>query len=508
MYRFVMTTKYSTKFEHIIRASDLIKPDSLKISEASQKELQNYVPYVDYSKSQDLLGMAFDVALVNVFNLNGDGICSKGAIKMAPTLTHKPINIEHDRSTIIGHILEGSFSDVDFKKRLYPEDVENTMIPFNITLGGVLYKIVAKGLAEILKDIQEGIETDFMIASSWEVGFDSFFAAIGSNRLDQCRIVKDQEEVAKLSQYMKGSGGKGVLPNGEIINRLIDPDGTIVFLGAGLTKYPAASVGPVYVFDYSSLEGEPVAAQEKAISHLKEDDVSSMRTETIDMDKQEIIDTIKEAVASAGVSQEALASTTSKIADAIVESNKVFVAEKEAAIAEAAKAGLKIKEQDEKIASLEQKIAETAATLKKANEKLQKVEEEAIATAAKEKFNERMAAIDSKFALNDADREIICKQVQAVASEEAFAELMKSFEVLMASKLKETIAANEIEASKKLELAVAEELKKRGIKDPLDEAKTENKEILNNSAEASKNNVSLREKFSQALDRKKIKVTI
>lgn len=503
-----MTTKYSTIFEHVIRASDLIKPDLLNISEASQKELQDYVPYVDYSKSQDLLGMAFDVALVNVFNLNGDGICSKGAIKMAPTLTHKPINIEHDRSTIVGHILEGSFSDVDFKKRLYPSDVEDTLIPFNITLGGVLYKVVAKGLAEILKDIQEGKETDFMIASSWEVGFDSFFAAIGSNRLDQCRIITDQAEVEKLAPYMKGSGGKGVLPNGEIINRLIDPNGTIVFLGAGLTKYPAASVGPVHVFDYSELKDEPVAAQEKAISHLKEDDVSSMRTETIDMDKQEIIDTIKEAVASAGVSQEALASTTSKIADAIVESNKVFVAEKEAAIAEAAKAGLKVKEQDEKIASLEQKIAETVATLEKANEKLQKIEEEGLALAAKEKFNERMSALDEKFALTDADREIISKQVQAVASDEAFAELVKSFEVIMAPKLKETIAASEVEVAKKLEVAVAEELKKRGIKDPLEEAKTEKTELPNNSVEASKTNVSLREKFSQALDRKKIKVTI
>ena len=233
-----------------------------------------------------------------------------------------------------------------------------------------------------------------------------------------------------------------------------------------------------------------------------------MRTETIDMDKQEIIDTIKEAVASAGVSQEALASTTSKIADAIVESNKVFVAEKEAAIAEAKEAGLKVKEQDEKITTLEQKIAETVATLEKANEKLQKIEEEGLALAAKEKFNERMAAIDAKFSLTDADREIIAKQVQAVASDDAFAELVRNFEVIMAPKLKETIAAVETEAAKKLEVAVAEELKKRGIKDPLEAPKTEEGEIPNNSIEASKNNVSLREKFSQALDRKKIKVTI
>lgn len=102
-------TKYTARFDHIIKASDFVKANTLSISEASQKELKRFVPFIDYSKSQDLMGMAFDVALVNVFNLNGDGICSEGAIKMRPSLTHKPINIEHNRDIIIGHILEGGF---------------------------------------------------------------------------------------------------------------------------------------------------------------------------------------------------------------------------------------------------------------------------------------------------------------------------------------------------------------------------------------------------------------
>lgn len=509
MYHHCMTTKYTARFDHIIKASDIIRGNKLNISEASVGQLKQWLPIgVDFSRNEDLLGLAFDVALVNVFNANGDGISSEGAVKMRPTLSYKPINIEHDRSVVIGNIIEGNFSDVDFKKFLSAEDVIGKTIPFNITLGGVLYKVVAKELGELLLDIQSGKMTDFTVASSWEVGFDSYFAAIGSKFLSECKIVTDAKDVEELSQYMKCFGGKGTLPTGEPINRLIDPNGTIVFLGAGLTKYPAASVGPVYVFDYSDVikENSP-----QAVSHFNKDDVLSLRTGK-NMDREEIIKMLKEVAASASDSkeiQESFASVTSKIADAIIESNKTFVAEKEEAVKKVQEQEAKAKEQEVKISDLEKKIGETNTALEAASAKLQKIEDEAKAVAEKEKFNERMSALDSEFQLEDADRKIIAKKVSSVESDEEFAELKKELGVLMAGKSKARIQEVKAAEEKKMKESLAEELKKRGIADPLDDKAPEKKDNTpNNSATASETTPSIREKFSKALDKKQIKVTI
>lgn len=503
--------KYTAKFEHIITASDLKKSCNLKISKASQNELSKHVPFIDYSKSADLLGLAFDVALVNVFNKNGDGINSKGAIKMKSSLTHKPINIEHNRDVIVGHILEGKFTDTEFKKELYEEDVVNTTSPFNITLGGVLYKIVAKDLSEILLDIQNGRETDFVIASSWEVGFDSFSAAIGNEYLDQCEIVTDEKEIENLSQYMKAFGGKGYLNDGRKINRLIDSEGELVFLGAGLTKYPAANVGPVYAYN----DIENTKEENESISHFDKNDVIYLKSEETFMKKEEVIQLIEEAVASSDSSklftEESVANTTAKIADAIIESNKKFIEQKEEAEAKVKEAEEKSLKQEKQISSLEEKIQETSAALEKAMQKITDFEEKEKEALAKEQFNSRMSKIDEKFELSDKDREVIASQISSISSEEDFLSFEGNLEILMNQKLKSVIKEQKDLADNKLKEAVAEELKNRGLVDPMEEKSEEVKKdtaLPNNSAEASQKNLSIKEKFLNAFNKENIKVTI
>jgi len=506
-----MKTKYSTVFKHVMKAKDIVDPNAIHVSEATEKKLSSFVPYVDYHSNADLIGIAFDVAVANMFNANGDGVDSEGAWRIMRTVSGKPINVEHDRKSIIGHIMDGSFTDMTWKKWLYYDDIKDTKEIFNITLGGVLYKVVAKSIGEALLEIQKGVETDFEIAASWEVGFDSFFAAVGDdNLLKNCEILRSEEEIAKVSKYMKCFGGKGVLPNGKKVFRLIDSEGTVVFLGAGLTKYPAAKVGPVYIRDED--DSSP-AKEDKSISHFNKDDVSSLRTDDKIMNKEQIMELIKEVVASnkdSGELSESLAGATSKIADAIVESNKSYVAERNQAKEDAEKAIAIAKEKEEKVEALEKKIEETSTALAEANKKLEKIEQEAKAAELKEKFNERMTALDEKFELSDEDREILASQVSAVESDEDFEKFSKSLEVLMSSKLKEKIEEAKAEEEKKIKEALSEELKKRGIEDPL-ESKASKKEgagIPNNSSKASEENVSIREKFSKAFTKETVKVSI
>lgn len=511
-----MKTKYSTVFKHVMKAKDIVDPNAIHVSEATEKKLSSFVPYVDYHSNADLIGIAFDVAVANMFNANGDGVDSEGAWRIMRTVSSKPINVEHDRNLIIGHIMDGSFTDMTWKKWLYYDDIKDTKEIFNITLGGVLYKVVAKSIGEALLEIQKGVETDFEIAASWEVGFDSFFAAVGNdNLLENCEILRSEEEIAKVSKYMKCFGGKGVLPNGKKVFRLIDPEGTVVFLGAGLTKYPAAKVGPVYIREEDDSAGsEPSPAKEdKSISHFNKDDVSSLRTDDKIMNKEQIMELIKEVVASnkdSGELSESLAGATSKIADAIVESNKSYVAERNQAKEDAEKAIAIAKEKEEKVEALEKKIEETSTALAEANKKLEKIEQEAKAAELKEKFNERMTALDEKFELSDEDREILASQVSAVESDEDFEKFSKNLEVLMSSKLKEKIEEAKAEEEKKIKSALSEELKKRGIEDPLESkaSKAKEGEVPNTSSAASEENVSIREKFSKAFTKETVKVSI
>lgn len=519
-----MKPNYTALFGHVIQAKDLFNVEKLTISQASCDELRKFVPMVDFSQNKDLMGIAFDVAVVNAFNRNGDGICTMGARKAMRTFIEKPINIEHDRSTIVGHIISSRFTERSFKKELSYEDVEGKTDLFNITLGGFLYRIVAKELGNLLRSIQEGKEKDFSVAASWEVGFEKYFAAVGSNVISECEIITNEEEVAKLAKYMKAFGGKGVDGNGRIINRLIDPSGEIVFLGAGLTKYPAADVKDVFVFDFSDYmdkgsddgddddeeeDDEIPASCKKNISHSSKANVIEEGTDK-NMDPKQLQELIKKTVTEANseFGVEAIANVSTKIADAIIESNKTFVQEKEASEKKLSDALARETEKDNQLKALAADVAKNAEALKVANDKIaefERVQQEALAT---QKFNERMSALDKDFELNDSDREVLVKQVKAIASDEDFAAYKNNLDVLLSSKLKTKIQEAKASEEAKVQGLLKEELQKRGIKDPLDGKTADGATPPNNVAEASTQEESAVAKLVKSLNKKQVKVSI
>ena len=86
--------KYTTKFNTVVHASSDIA--SFKISEASLEPLRELIPdSVSFDRNIDLLGVAFNAAVANKFNKNGDGINSASAVEIAEFFVHKPTNIEH-----------------------------------------------------------------------------------------------------------------------------------------------------------------------------------------------------------------------------------------------------------------------------------------------------------------------------------------------------------------------------------------------------------------------------
>ena len=63
--------KYTTKFLQPIIASADIDQENIKISKASLEDLKNLIPRsVELDKNIDLVGVAFNAAVVNKFNKN------------------------------------------------------------------------------------------------------------------------------------------------------------------------------------------------------------------------------------------------------------------------------------------------------------------------------------------------------------------------------------------------------------------------------------------------------
>lgn len=502
-----MNFKERAQFSHIISAQDLELKK--RISQDSLASLKDLIPHqANLDVNQDLIGLAFDAAVVNMFNSNGDGISSKMAIRLYPSYAHKPINIEHERSDVVGHVLNAAFTDRTFHQMIPRDVASETLEPFNISLGGVIYVLVKKQLASLLQDIAEKVEKPEVVSASWELGFDRYSAAInetGSRFLKDCYVESNVLKVKELSKYMKAYGGAGRTPDGKFVYRLID-DPSALFLGIGLTSSPAASVSGVFVWNNETVpsssepsDGAAAKKSEEIISQFKQDVVITNDSGE-DMTREEILALINEATASEK-KEESVANIAKTIADAIVQQNEVYKAQVTTSEANAAKLKQEAEEAKQKLLSIEQSLAET-------KEKLEAFEKEKAVAAAKEDFNRRMAAVDEEFELTDEDRAVIAKRLTSIASEDEFSAYQSEIKVLMSAKSKVKIAEAKASLDKAVGEALKQELEKRGIKDPLEDKKTEEVSLANNSGEGSKQEQSLTERFASAFGENKVKASI
>ena len=143
---------YRTKFDNIVTAS-LNFDNNVLLSQASLEPLKSIIPSsVNLEKNVDLVGAAFNAAVVNRFNKNGDGIDTNTAIAFKNYFIHKPTNIEHKKQRVVGHIVNSAFSSYGENKILSDEDVKGTLSPFNIALAAVVYKTVDRDFADALMD--------------------------------------------------------------------------------------------------------------------------------------------------------------------------------------------------------------------------------------------------------------------------------------------------------------------------------------------------------------------
>lgn len=174
--------KYICNFSEHIQASSSSFEDAL--STASLEPLKDVIPAgIDFNKNIDLIGVAFNAAVANRFNKNGDGIDSKTAVAIKDYFIHKPTNIEHQRNKVVGHVIGSSLSRFGDNEIISEEEAALEDGPFNIALSAVVYKTVNPQFANLVEQSVDS-ESEFYekVSASWEVGFNDYDIVLGDRK--------------------------------------------------------------------------------------------------------------------------------------------------------------------------------------------------------------------------------------------------------------------------------------------------------------------------------------
>jgi len=494
--------KYTTNFSNIILASGDIDSPDLNISKASLDSLKTIIPSdVDLEKNMDLLAVAFNGAVVNSFNKNGDGIDAKSAVRILDQFKHKPTNIEHQKQKVVGHIVSAGFSSFMDNELLSPEEVEDMDEPFNIALASLIYRTVNPQFANLVEQSVDP-ESEFyhQVSASWEIGFNDFVLAVGSNDLKNAEIINDENMIDELKGNLKALGGEGKMKDGSPIHRLIV--GEIFPLGIGFTSNPAANVKGLTVS--SKTEQAPTTEKkEKNISQNINSDVNNKKS--IIMDNNEILNNLvsalEEKVSEKKFSEEAVATVSKIINDAILERNESFVQEKEQLETEKAELAKAAEQNAEEVKKLREEL--TAATDRVTELEQQHKQQEAVA-----RFDARMSVIEDAYELDEESRKVVAHELKDLdESEEAFASFQEKLQVVLKHQNKEFIAKQEEEFNAKLAEAVEKRLaelkssdssEEEVVEEAMDKVEAEEEVVANNNAESSEQELSLKQKFEKA----------
>jgi len=488
--------KYTTSFSSVIKA--LIPEERDKyLAMASLVEIGDFIPDIDTSKNIDLLPVAFNAFVANRVNKNGDVIDTETAVAIHKNFINKPINIEHNRDRVIGTILVTGFSEFGTDRPLTEEDVKDRKGPFNVTLGGVIWKVVNNALANLIEESSDPASEDYhKISASWELGFSEYKLAIieGSGKnLEDAHIIEDMEVISELEPNLKSLGGSGELEDGRRVYRQVVNN--VIPLGIGLTETPAAEVEGVHT--KKPKKEKNIESNEKSISQKDNIDVKNNTSKAMKITKLEDIteESVKVLEASA---------VSDFIQDQLKTASENYSAEKK-------RFDTAMSEASDKHEALEKEHAEVKDRLDKVQATLHTLEAEKAAKDAEERFTQRMSTMDEEFVLEDAERELIASDIKDMTDED-FSTYHEKLNVLMKHRQREVVEANErqkaeeeakaAEATKGVEVAEVSEAE-------VVEAAIENAEPLEaelpNSIEASEPTIYEKYKSAFAVDQFNIK---
>ena len=458
--------KYTTIFSSL-KIKPLVSEEKDRyLALASLADVGNFIPEIDTQRNVDLLPIAFNACVVNRVNKNGDVVDTSTAIEMYKSFVNKPINIEHNRQKVIGTILSAGFSEFGTDLPLTEEQAKKMPGPFNITLGGVVWKVVNSHLTDVIENSNDPTSEDYQkISASWELGFSEYHLLLMENEnknIESAKVIDAPEKVSELRDCLKSLGGSGKTESGEYIYRKVI--GSVVPLGIGLTENPAADVIGVATKTIASVVIEPIEAGkteefiENISSHERQIDVKKIN-------KMMKINTIQD------ITEESVKELTASSISVFIEEELKKASEKFAEEKGAVEAALKTNQ--EKNEALTVSYDSMKAELEKVQAALTELQKIKAARDVQETFNSRMAEFDAEFDLDDEDRSLLASEIKDL-SEEAYSAFNKKMFMFWKNKKKDKNKKKE-EAAASVEPTAVESKEdvKRLVESALDSAKVE-----------------------------------
>lgn len=509
--------KYKTSFSSkILTCSSLESNDWLpwNITEASLDSLKTLMPKsIELDKNIDLLGVAFNGAVVNRFNKNGDGISTDTALAIKDYFVHKPTNIEHERQKVVGHVVSSAFSEFGTNKLLNDFEAAGQTGPFNIALAAVVYKTVNRPFATLLENAEE---EDFgeVVSASWEIGFNDYAIALGSKNLGEAEIITAPEQIKEFDEFLLSNGGSGKTEDGQEVYRLVK--GEVYPLGIGFTTNPAAEVKGLVTVDQKDNETISYQKQENS-SHFNQSVVNTEKQSNA-MENQQITEKLEQILdnklSEQKYAEETVANIVSVISDAIKEKSAEYVEDCKRLEEEKQQLSKAEEEFKSSVAELQQKLESTET-------QLAELQQEKSEREAQARFNDRMEILDETYELEDEDRKVLAAEVSSLdESEESFASLQEKLTVMWRHKDKSYIK----EQQEVMEAKVNEEVEKRlqafneskasvedapeseSTEEILENAEVEEEVITNNNGQAAKQEASLTEQFRAVFNRENVNI--
>jgi hypothetical protein len=514
-----MNFKYKTSFSDNLKIDKLYQIGQAYKSNASSSNLNSLIPEdIDFDKNIDLIGVAFNAAVINAFNKNGDGISTTTAKAIKDYFIHKPTNIEHNKRKVVGHIVTAGYTSFQDSKII--EDIDDEYAnKFNIALGSLIYSNSFPEFAQlVLKSNDPNSDVYQQVSASWELGFNEYNIAVGSKDLKEAEIVSDKKQIEELSQYLTSFDGEGSMEDGTPVYRLVV--GEVFPLGIGFTSNPAADVKGVFIKEKTEDLDPPVIAEtkedKKKISQNEKIDVNNNTNQISKMQNQELIEQFKslleEKMPEHNFSQEAVANIGRVIGDAIKSKSDEYQKEL-----------LALDSQKEKIQAAEKKMQEDIDSLKSqleaSEQKVSELADQILSKEKQEAFNSRMETIEADYELSSEDKVLLAKEVQGIALEESsFEEYQEKLKVMWAHKDKKYLADQEKAFNQRVEA----EIQKRITDQPEQSEKSEEAPVVeealanvqeeksevstNNNLESAVEELSFKEKFANAFSRETVTI--
>lgn len=390
--------KFTTIFSSTVKP--LVSEEKDKyLALASLIEVGNFIPNIDTEKNVDLLPLAFNACVANRVNKNGDVIDSKTAIEICQSFINKPINVEHNRQNVVGVILAAGYSEFGSDLPLTEEQVREMKGPFNITLGGVVWKLVNEKLASVIEDSNDPTSESFLkVSASWELGFDDYSLILleGSEKnIESGMEITDASEIEALLPSLRSFGGSGRTKEGYSVYRKVT--GGVLALGIGLTENPAADV-----------IGVSVKTSEEILENVEPTDNNISQNSIIDVNiKREKVMKIANI---SEITEESLKTVTaSAVAEFISEELKKASDKYEAEKSEKDNA---IQAANEKCEALSNEYNTIKQELDKLKSVVSEMEASKHAMEKENKFNEHMSELDNMYAMHDELKSVIANQLK------------------------------------------------------------------------------------------------